>query len=315
MDDRALRPISFDTYFGQESAKQNLRIFVESAKARNEPLDHILFTGPPGTGKTTLAQVVAHEMGTNLVVLNSASVKTRGEIYQALLGLEKGDILFLDEIHSLNAKLEEILYPPMEDFRLPVSTGDGSLPLAVALFTLIGATTHIGRLSQPLRDRFGEVVQMQYYTTDELTVIAFKNFNKLGLSCDIDAAQVLAHRSRGTPRIVNRLVRRTRDFAFSNRTDRITVELVRQTCDRLGIDPLGVDSLGRRYLSVLAEKTRPIGLAILAHSLGESKDTIEETVEPHLLRLGFVERLPAGRVITKSGRAHVELDPADLEEI
>ena len=203
----------------------------------------------------------------------------------------------------------------MEDFRLPVSTGDGSLPLAIAPFTMIGATTHIGRLSQPLRDRFGEVVQMQYYTTDELTIIAFKNFNKLGLSCDIDAAQVLAHRSRGTPRIVNRLVRRTRDFAFSNQTDRVTIKLVRQTCDMLGIDPLGVDSLGRKYLSVLAEKTRPVGLNILAHSLGESKDTIEETVEPHLLRLGFVERLPAGRVITKAGKDHVELDQIDLEEI
>jgi Holliday junction DNA helicase RuvB len=307
--DRALRPDTFEGFIGQEEHKFNLQVFVSAAKGRGEALDHILLSGPPGLGKTTLAQILANEMGSRLVVVNAPSIKTKGELAGILLGLKKGDILFLDEIHSLKPAVEEILYPAREDFKLEVVAGEGAMANAITMplepFTLLGATTRAGMLQRPMRDRFGEIVQMQPYTAEELAIIISGNARKLGLVCESEGALELARRSRGTPRIANRLLRRVRDFAHFEGHSSLNAEIVRKTCERLGIDSAGLDRSSQRYLRLLAQKNSPVGLNVLAQTMGESKDTIEEVIEAHLLRIGFIERGSKGRSVTSAGLRHL----------
>jgi Holliday junction DNA helicase RuvB len=308
--DRALRPTTFRDFLGQETTKHNLEVYVSTAKARGEPLDSILFSGPPGLGKTTLAHILANEMGSELHVVNAASIKSKGELAGLLIGLKKGDILFLDEIHSLNPKVEEVLYSALEDFRLEIVTGSGAIATAVTLplapFTLIGATTREGMISRPLRDRFGEIIQMQPYTDDELTVIVTKNAAKLGMKVDSAGARVLAQRSRGTPRIANRLLRRVRDFTQYSGSTTLSSSTVEETCARLGIDSAGLDHLSQMYLKTLTDKHAPVSLKNMTSLLNESEDTIVDVVEPHLIRLGFIEFTPKGRIATSAGSKHIK---------
>jgi len=303
--DRALRPISFNEFVGQEHEKYNLQVYVGAARQRGEALDHILLSGPAGLGKTTLAGILAHEMGSKLVTVNAPSIKTKGELASLLAGLKKGDILFLDEIHSLNPKIEEILYPAMEDYRLVIVAGNTPLNIELEPFTLIGATTLTGRLQRPLRDRFGVIVEMQLYTDEQLLGIIQNSSVKLGIPCNDEGAQELARRSRGTPRIANRLLRRVRDFAQYLQMDYIDATVVRETCDRIGIDYMGLDRTARRYLTILAEKQKILGLNTLASLVGEPSDTLEEVVEPHLMRLGMIEKTPQGRALTLKGYYHL----------
>lgn len=307
--DKALRPLSFDDFRGQEESKYNLRVFVSTAKARGEALDHILISGPPGLGKTTLAQIIANEMGSRLVVVNSSTIKTKGELVGILLNLKKYDILFLDEIHSLKPVVEEILYPAMEDSKLEIVTGEGAMasPVTIELpaFTLIGATTRVGLLQRPLRDRFGETIQMNPYSAKELSHIIGCNAKKLGVQITEEGAMELAKRSRGTPRIANRLLRRVRDFIQFNKINEVTADSVKDVCSHLGIDSSGLDKASRNYVKILASKDRPIGVNLLASILGESEETIEDSIEPYLLQIGFVERTQNGRKITSLGVAHI----------
>jgi holliday junction DNA helicase RuvB len=303
--DRALRPKTLDDFIGQSETVANLRVFIQAALQRGDALDHQLYAGPPGTGKTTLAQIIANEMGSKLVTVNAPALKTKGELASLLASLKKGDILFLDEIHSLNPKIEEVLYPAMEDYRLVVVAGNNPLNIALEPFTLIGATTLAGKLQRPLRDRFGVIVEMQLYSEDELSGIVHKSASKLGLSCDDVGARELARRSRGTPRIANRLLRRIRDFAQYLGTSHLDAAIVQETCHRLGIDTLGLDRTSQRYLQILAEKGKPQGLNSLVSLLNEPKDTIEEVIEPHLMRLGLMEKTHKGRAITHKGYYHL----------
>jgi Holliday junction DNA helicase RuvB len=307
-EDRALRPESFDTFLGQEEAKHNLRVFVASAKARGEVLCHLLFQSQPGLGKTSLAHVVANEMGSRLIVVNGPALKSKGELAGILLNLKKGDILFIDEIHSLHPKVEEILYPAMEDGKLEIVSGEGvtasALTLELAPFTLIGATTRAGMLQRPLRDRFGEIIQMVPYSDEELSQIVLKNAGKLNLMIDHSAAMEIARRSRGTPRIANRLIRRVRDFATYENVYVVNQALVCRVCNNLGIDSIGLDKISREYLNVLSNRGA-VALNTLVSLLGESKDTIEEVIEPNLLRFGLIDKTPKGRVITPDGSQHI----------
>jgi holliday junction DNA helicase RuvB len=300
-----LRPMSFSEFVGQEHEKHNLQVYVAAARQRGEALDHLLLSGSPGLGKTTLAGILANEMESKLVTVNAPALKTKGELASLLAGLHKGDILFLDEIHSLNPKIEEILYPAMEDYRLVVVAGNTPLNIELEPFTLIGATTLTGRLQRPLRDRFGVVVEMQLYTEEQLSGIIQRSSFKLGMSCSDEGARELACRSRGTPRIANRLLRRVRDFAQYVGMEFIDEKIVRETCDRIGIDSAGLDRTARRYLTILAEKQKPLGLNTLASLVGEPKDTLEEVVEPHLMRTGMVEKTPQGRALTLKGYYHL----------
>ena len=307
--DRALRPTTFDDFVGQAKVIENLRISVSGAKSRGEALDHILLACFPGAGKSSLAHVIANEMGSNIVTVNCQTLKSKGELVGLLIGLKKGDILFLDEIHSLSSKIEEILYSAMEDYKLEIVTGgSGAVSTAVTLplapFTLIGATTREGMLSRPLRDRFGEVIQMQPYTTDELTVIVTKNAAKLGMHVDPEGARILAQRARGTPRIANRLLRRVRDFTQYRGSKTLSSTTVEETCARLGIDSAGLDHLSQMYLKTLTEKHGPVSLKNITSLLNESEDTILDVVEPHLARLGYIEFTSKGRVATRAGIQH-----------
>jgi len=304
-EDRVLRPRTFAEFLGQEESKYNLQVCVHGARSRGEPLDHVLLAGPPGLGKTTLAGILAAEMGARLVVVNAPSVKTKGELASLLTSLRRGDILFLDEIHSLNNKVEEVLYPAMEDYRLEVVAGNRALTISLEPFTLVGATTRAGMLQRPLRDRFGVTVGMKPYSVEELVTIAEASARKLGVALDRSGAEELARRSRGTPRIANRLLRRVRDFAAFEGLASVGAEAVARTCDRLGVDSLGLDPAMQRYLRVLCEKNAPVALSTMTALLGESKDTVEEVVEPFLLRLGLIERTPRGRVATAAGNAHL----------
>lgn len=303
--DRALRPLSFDEFVGQEHEKHNLQVYVAAARQRGEALDHILLAGPPGLGKTTLAGILANEMGSKLVTVNAPALKTKGELASLLAGLKKGDILFLDEIHSLNPKIEEVLYPAMEDYRLVVVAGNTPLNIELEPFTLIGATTLTGRLQRPLRDRFGVIVEMQLYTDEQLSGIIQTSSTKLGVPCNDQGAMELARRARGTPRIANRLLRRVRDFAQYLQMNYIDAAVVQETCNRIGVDSAGLDRTARRYLTILAEKQKALGLNTLASLVGEPKDTLEEVVEPHLMRLGMVEKTPQGRALTLKGYYHL----------
>jgi Holliday junction DNA helicase RuvB len=309
--DRALRPRSFDDYVGQTKHKDNLRVFVEAARRRGEPLDHMLLCGPPGLGKTTLAQILANEMGVTLHSTNGPVVEHKGALAGLLTKLEPNDILFIDEIHRLNPVVEESLYPAMEDFRIDVMTGDGAFAAAIQIpvnpFTLVGATTRTGLLTAPLFSRFGHVLRLDFYPVEDLARIVDRSAGLLGVEIEPQATLEIAKRSRGTPRVANRLLRRVRDFAEVLGTGKITLQSVTSACERLEIDAVGFDEMDRRLLKVIIDDYEggPVGVETLAAALGEPRDTIEDVYEPYLLQQGYLGRTPRGRVATKKAFEHL----------
>lgn len=304
-NDKAARPNGFNEFLGQEDAKRNLKVFVQAAKLRGECIDHVLLSGPPGLGKTSMAAVVATEMGTRLVAVHAPSLRKKEDLVALLLDMEENDVLFIDEIHSLDLKVEELLYTVMEDSKLCMLTPAGeAVAIPLPRFTVMAATTRAGDLSQPLRDRFGEIVQMQFYTVAELTQVAMQAAAKGDMWCTNPAAVAIATRSRGTPRITNRLLRRARDFAQASGSSVIDDVTVITACESLGIDSEGLDRTSRAYMQFLAGKGRPVGVGTIASYVGESVTTLEESVEPYLLRMGFIEKLPAGRALTTKGAQH-----------
>ena len=310
--DRTLRPQTFDDYVGQEKHKENLRVFVEASRRRREPLDHLLLSGPPGLGKTTLAQILAHEMGVELHMTNGPVVEHKGALAGLLTKLQPNDILFIDEIHRLNPVVEESLYPAMEDFRIDVMTGEGafasSIQIGVAPFTLVGATTRTGLLTAPLFSRFGHVLRLDFYPVEDLARIVLRSARLLGVEAAEAAATEIARRSRGTPRIANRLLRRVRDFAEVLGSGAITMDAVKTSCARLEIDEAGFDEMDRRLLAVIIEDYDggPVGVETLAAALGEPRDTVEDVIEPFLLQQGFLGRTPRGRVATRKAYEHLK---------
>ena len=315
-EDLSLRPRSLDAYIGQERIKENLRIAIEAAKRRGEPLDHLLFCGPPGLGKTTLAQIIAHEMGVHIVCTSGPIIEKAGDLAAMLTNLESGDVLFIDEIHRLSRPIEEILYPGMEDFQLDILIGQGpsaqSIKFDLNPFTLVGATTRTGLLTSPLRDRFGMMSRLEYYTPQQLALVVVRSARILNVPTDEEGALEIARRSRGTPRIANRLLRRVRDYAQVKADGRIGAEVADQALAMLEIDRLGLDSLDRRLLGFILEKFGggPVGIDTLAAALGEESDTLEDVYEPFLLQQGLIERTPRGRVATPAAYQYmgVELD-------
>lgn len=310
--DTKLRPVTFDDYIGQEKAKNNLKIYIEAAKSRGESLDHVLFYGPPGLGKTTLAGIIAHEMGTNVKITSGPAIAIPGEMVAILMSLRDGDILFVDEIHRLSRQVEEVLYPAMEDFAVDVMIGQGpqarSIHQPLPHFTLVGATTRAGLLSAPLRDRFGIIHHLEFYNPEELSVIISNSAKRLGVPCDSDGAFEMARRSRGTPRLANRLLRRVRDFAEVQYNGKITLDVAREALDRLEVDTYGLDINDRNVITTIIEKFQggPVGLDTLAASLGEDRGTIEEVYEPYLVKNGFINRTPKGRVATRLAYEHFD---------
>jgi Holliday junction DNA helicase RuvB len=309
--DRALRPQTFADYIGQTKHKENLRVFVEAARRRKEPLDHILLCGPPGLGKTTLAQILAHEMGVELHLTNGPVVEHKGALAGLLTKLAPHDILFIDEIHRLNPIVEESLYPAMEDFRIDIMTGEGAFATALELpvqpFTLVGATTRTGLLTAPLFSRFGHIVRLDFYPEDELALIVERSARLLELPFVSAAALEIARRSRGTPRIANRLLRRVRDFAEVLGSGKVDVAAVRLACERLEVDAAGFDPMDRRLLKIIIEDYEggPVGVETLAAALGEPRDTVEDVYEPYLLQQGYLGRTPRGRIATKKAYEHL----------
>lgn len=309
--DLALRPRRFDEYVGQRALLDNLKVFVQAARNRREPLDHMLFAGPPGLGKTTLAHVIAEEMGAKLQVTSGPAIDHRGVLAGMLTSLGEGDVLFIDEIHRLSPVIEENLYPAMEDFRVDlfVGEGPGARPVTVQLarFTLLGATTRTGLLTSPLLNRFGFHATLGYYQVDELTSIVTRSARLLGVHVAPDGAREIGRRARGTPRIANRLLRRVRDFAEVEGDGVVSGKMADFALKRLGVDPLGLDALDRTYLAVLIERYDggPVGIEALAASVGEERGTLEDVVEPYLVQEGFVSRTPRGRVATGKGYGHL----------
>jgi Holliday junction DNA helicase RuvB len=303
--DRSLRPVRFEDFVGQDRIKENLRVFIEAAKGRGEALDHVLFCGPPGLGKTTLANIIAHELGVNIKSTSGPVLERAGDLAAILTNLQERDVLFIDEIHRLNRVVEEILYPAMEDFQLDIIIGQGpgarSIKLDLPNFTLVGATTRTGLLTSPLRDRFGVIDRLNFYSPDELRTIVQRSADVLGTKIDADAATEIARRSRGTPRIVNRLLRRVRDFAEVEGDGEITKELVESSMKRLEVDAQGFDHMDRRLLLTIIDKFEggPVGLETLAAALSEEKDTLEDVYEPFLIQEGFLDRTPRGRQATR----------------
>ncbi|MEE1028813.1 MAG: Holliday junction branch migration DNA helicase RuvB [Agathobacter sp.] len=306
----SLRPQKLDDYIGQQKIKDNLKIYIEAARARGEALDHVLFYGPPGLGKTTLAGIIANEMGTHVKITSGPAIGKPGEMAAILNGLQEGDILFVDEIHRLNRQVEEVLYPAMEDYAIDVMIGKGesarSIRLNLPKFTLVGATTRAGMLSAPLRDRFGVVNHMEFYTHDELKTIIVNSAKVLGVEIDEKGAYEMARRSRGTPRLANRLLKRVRDFAEVKYDGRITFEVANFALDLLEVDKYGLDMSDRQILLTIIEKFGggPVGLDTLAAAIGEDSGTIEDVYEPYLVKNGFINRTPKGRVATDFAFEH-----------
>ena len=306
----SLRPQTLDDYIGQQKAKQNLKIYIEAAKQRKESLDHVLFYGPPGLGKTTLAGIIANEMGTHLKITSGPAIAKPGEMAAILSNLQEGDVLFVDEIHRLNRQVEEVLYPAMEDYAIDVMIGKGATARAIRLdlpkFTLVGATTRAGLLSAPLRDRFGVVHHMEFYSVEELQTIVLHSAKKLGVEVEPEGAFELARRSRGTPRLANRLLKRVRDFAEVKYDGKITKDVASFALDLLEVDTYGLDQNDRNILMTIIEKFGggPVGLETLAASIGEDSGTIEAVYEPYLVKIGFVNRTPKGRVATELAYQH-----------
>lgn len=311
--EKNLRPQRLDEYIGQEKAKANLKVYIEAAKKRGEPLDHVLFYGPPGLGKTTLAGIIANEMGVHVKITSGPAIAKPGEMAAILSNLAEGDLLFVDEIHRLNRQVEEVLYPAMEDYAIDIMIGKGATARSIRLdlpkFTLVGATTRAGLLSAPLRDRFGVMHHLEFYTVDELKTIILHSSEKLGVEIDDAGAFELARRSRGTPRLANRLLKRVRDFAQVKYDGKITEKVASFALDLLEVDKMGLDNSDRRLLMTIIEKFSggPVGLDTLAAAIGEDAGTIEDVYEPYLVMNGFINRTPKGRVVTEYCYRHFGL--------
>ena len=319
--DTHLRPQRLDEFIGQTKQKDNLKVFIQAAKARGEPLDHVLFAGPPGLGKTTLAQIMAREMGVNFRSTSGPVIAKAGDLAALLTNLEEGDVLFIDEIHRLNPAVEEILYPAMEDFQLDLIIGEGpaarSVKIDLAKFTLVGATTRTGLLTTPLRDRFGIPVRLEFYNEGELLEIVTRSARILQLAVTDDGAREIAKRARGTPRIAGRLLRRVRDFASVDGSSRVDSRIADKALKALDVDLVGLDALDHRYLNCIALNFGggPVGIDTIAASLSEARDAIEDVVEPYLLQLGFLNRTPRGRLLTHHAFRHLGLAVPNRPEI
>ncbi len=311
--EKSIRPDHMDDYIGQGEVKENLEIFIKAAKMREEPLDHVLLYGPPGLGKTTLSYIIANELGSHIKTASGPSIEKSGDLAAILSTLEPGDVLFIDEIHRMPRFIEEILYPAMEDFTLDIIVGEGSTSRNIKInlppFTLVGATTRAGDLSDPLRDRFGIISKLNYYTVEELTQIVKRTSNVLGCSIDEDAAVELATRSRGTPRIANRLFRRVRDFALVMGNGNIDLQVTKYALDKLKVDSLGLDNTDYNLLKSIIEKFNggPVGIEAIASSIGEERGTIEDVYEPYLLQTGLLKRTSRGRMATRKAYEHLHI--------
>ncbi|MGL4442155.1 MAG: Holliday junction branch migration DNA helicase RuvB [Alsobacter sp.] len=313
----SIRPLVLGDFVGQAAARANLKVFIEAAKARGEALDHVLFVGPPGLGKTTLAQIVARELGVNFRSTSGPVIAKAGDLAAQLTNLEDRDVLFIDEIHRLNPAVEEILYPAMEDYQLDLIIGEGpaarSVKIDLAKFTLVGATTRAGLLTTPLRDRFGIPIRLNFYTVDELELIVSRGARVLGVKMTPDGANEIARRARGTPRIAGRLLRRVRDFAVVDGVETITRPIADRALQFLDVDSIGLDQMDRRYLDLVAVNFGggPVGIETIAAALSEPRDAIEDIIEPYLLQQGFLQRTPRGRVLTPLAFRHLGLaEPA-----
>lgn len=309
-----IRPKTLADFIGHEALKQNLSVFVSAARGRGEAMDHVLLYGPPGLGKTTLAHIVANELGTNFRATSAPMLTKQGDLAAILTALEPMDVLFIDEIHRLPTAIEEVLYSAMEDFKLDIMLGEGPTAKSVRIdlppFTLVGATTRTGLLSNPLRDRFGIDLRLSFYSVDDLAKIIMRSAKILGTNIDADGAKMLAASSRGTPRIANRLLKRARDFAAATGKDFIDADTIKTTLYQLHIDSLGLDEIDREYIGAIIKHYAggPVGIDNLAAALSEPSDTIEDVIEPYLMQLGFIQRTPRGRIVTESGYKHLGLE-------